>query len=172
MADEKHTDEAAAEQAQQPTAQFQVQKIYVRDASLELPNAPQIFRETGDAEINMNLSQRVSEMQGSADGVHEVVLTVTVTAKSGDKTAYLAEVHQAGLFAIVGMDERQKQFTLNTLCPHILYPYACRVISGLVTDGGLPPLVLQPLSFEQIYAQRLQQASAASAEGVEAQGNA
>jgi preprotein translocase subunit SecB len=137
--------------------QFQLQKIYARDISFELPNAPDVFQDSSQAEIKMNLSQRVNNI---TEDVFEVVLTVTVTAMTGEKTAYLAEVHQAGLFLLQGFNDQNKHSVLNTLCPHSLFPYACRVITGLVGDGGFPPLVLQPINFEQIYAQRLAEANA------------
>ena len=102
------------------------------------------------------------------------MLTVTVTATADEKTAYLAEVHQAGLFGISGLDERQMQGALNTLCPHTLFPYASRIITDMVADGGFPPLVLQPVNFEQIYVQRLNQAKsqAEESEDLEVQGSA
>lgn len=169
MAEEQNQDAAAQEQ--QPQAQFQLQKLYVKDVSFELPNAPQIFQEDGQVEIKMNLAQRVENL---AENVHEVVLTVTVTASLGEKTAYLAEVQQAGIFSIVGLNEQAKHAALNTLCPHTLFPYARRAITDLVADGGFPPLVLQPINFDQIYAQRLQEAQsqASAAADMEAQGTA
>jgi len=168
MAEEQN--QGAAEQEQQQ-AQFQLQKLYVKDVSFELPNAPQIFQEDGQVEIKMNLAQKVENL---AENVREVVLTVTVTASLGEKTAYLAEVQQAGIFAISGLNEQATHAALNTLCPSTLFPYARRAITDLVADGGFPPLVLQPLNFDQIYAQRLQEAQsqAAASEDLEVQGNA
>jgi len=167
MAEEQ--DQATTTPEQQ--AQFQLQKLYVKDVSFELPNAPQIFQEDGQVEIKLNLSQKVENL---AEGVHEVVLTVTVTASLDEKTAYLAEVQQAGIFAIVGLGEQARHAALNTLCPHTLFPYARRTITDLVADGGFPPLVLQPINFDQIYAQRMRdaQAQATVAENLEVQGNA
>ncbi len=175
MAEEQNQDVAAEEQQQQ--AQFQLQKIYTKDVSFEIPNAPQVFQEDGQVEIKMNLAQRVEDL---AEGVHEVVLTVTVTATIGEKTAYLAEVQQSGIFSINGLNEQAKHAALNTLCPHTLFPYARRMITDLVADGGFPPLVLQPINFDQIYAQRLQEAQAQANDGeeqavaadMEVQGNA
>ena len=166
MAEEQNQD-VAAEQQQQ--AQFQLQKIYLKDASFELPNAPQVFQEDGQVEIKMNLAQKVEKL---AEGVQEINLTVTVTATIGEKTAYLAEVQQAGIFAITGLNEQSEHAAINTLCPHTLFPYARRVITDLVADGGFPPLVLQPINFDQIYAQRMQEAQANGAENMEVQGNA
>lgn len=168
MAEEQNQDTATPEQQQ---AQFQLQKLYVKDVSFELPNAPQIFQEEGQVEIKLNLSQKVENL---SENVHEVVLTVTVTASLGEKTAYLAEVQQAGIFAIVGLSEQGRHAALNTLCPSTLFPYARRSITDLVAEGGFPPLVLQPINFDQIYAQRMQeaQAQAKKAENMEVQGNA
>jgi len=167
---EEQTPEAVAEEQPQQ-AQFQLQKLYMKDASFELPNAPQIFQDNGQVEIKMNLAQRVENL---SEGVNEVVLTVTVTASLGEKTAYLAEVQQAGIFAISGLNEQATHAAVNTLCPHTLFPYARRVITDMVADGGFPPLVLQPINFDQIYAQRMQEAQAQSngAGEMEVQGNA
>lgn len=170
MTDEQ-TPAAAATEQTAPQAQFQLQKIYTKDVSFELPNAPQIFQDSGQAEVKLNLSQRVNNV---AENIYEVVLSVTVTATAGEKTAYLAEVQQAGLFGIIGLAEPQLQAALNTLCPHTLFPYASRSITDMVAAGGFPPLVLQPINFDQIYAQRLSQAAAQaeSAQGMEVKGNA
>jgi len=168
MADEQNEVAASTEQQQ---AQFQLQKLYTKDVSFEIPNAPQVFQEDGQVEIKMNLAQKVETL---AENIHEVVLTITVTASLGEKTAYLVEVQQAGIFSIVGLDEQSQHAAINTLCPHTLFPYARRVITDLVAEGGFPPLVLQPINFDQIYAQRLQEAQtqAASAQNMETQGNA
>lgn len=168
---EEQTPEAVAEEEQSQQAQFQLQKLYMKDVSFEMPNAPQIFQDDGQVEIKMNLAQRVENL---AEGVHEVILTITVTASLAEKTAYLVEVQQAGIFAISGLNEQATHAAVNTLCPHTLFPYARRAITDLVADGGFPPLVLQPINFDQIYAQRMQEAQAKSngAGDMEAQGNA
>ncbi|NNE05836.1 MAG: protein-export chaperone SecB [Xanthomonadales bacterium] len=168
MAEEQNQ---AAAQPQPDQMQFQLQKLYVKDVSFELPNAPEIFQDPGQAEIKMNLSQRVND---TSENMFEVLLTVTVTAMTGEKTAYLAEVQQAGLFMISGFNEQNQHTVLNTLCPHTLFPYASRVITDLVADGGFPPLVLQPINFDQIYAQRMAEANAKASGGdeLEVQGNA
>ena len=169
MADEQN--QVAATEEQQQQAQFQLQKLYVKDVSFELPNAPQVFQEDGLVEIKLNLAQKVEAL---CEGVQEVVLTVTVTATLGEKTAYLVEVQQAGIFSITGLNEQSEHAAVNTLCPHTLFPYARRVITDLVAEGGFPPLVLQPINFDQIYAQRMQeaQAQAGNAADMEVQGNA
>jgi preprotein translocase subunit SecB len=135
-------------------AQFQIQKLYVKDVSFELPNAPDVFKEAGQADVKMSLAQRVDPL---GDDLHEVVLTITVTASIEEKTAYLAEVAQAGIFLISGFNEQSAHAVMNTLCPSTLFPYARRSISDLVSDGGFPPLTLQPVNFEQLYAQRMQE---------------
>ncbi len=153
-------------------AQFQIQKLYMKDVSFELPNAPEIFQEQGQADVKMSLAQRVEDL---GENLHEVVLTVTVTATLGEKTAYLAEVAQAGIFLISGFNEQATHAVMNTMCPNTLFPYARHAISGMVAEGGFPPLTLQPVNFEQLYAQRMQElanqqkaqpGSAAEADGV------
>jgi preprotein translocase subunit SecB len=151
MADEQNP---AVAQEDGAAAQFQIQKLYAKDVSFELPNAPQVFQETGQADVKMSLAQRVEDL---GENMHEVVLTVTVTANIGEKTAYLAEVAQAGIFLISGFNEQAAHAVMNTMCPNTLFPYARRSISELVSDGGFPPLTLQPVNFEQLYAQRMQE---------------
>jgi preprotein translocase subunit SecB len=145
---------AAQAAAQSAGAQFQIQKLYTKDVSFELPNAPQVFQQEGQADVKMSLAQRVENL---GENLHEVVLTVTVTATVGDKTAYLAEVAQAGIFLVSGFNEQATHAVMNTMCPGTLFPYARQTISGLIADGGFPPLVLQPVNFDQLYAQRMQQ---------------
>jgi preprotein translocase subunit SecB len=154
-------------------AQFQIQKLYAKDVSFECPNAPQIFQEAGQADVKMSLAQRVDDL---GENLHEVVLTVTVTATIDEKTAYLAEVAQAGIFMMSGFNEQTAHAVMNTMCPNTLFPYARRAISELVSDGGFPPLTLQPVNFDQLYGQRMQemaqqQSGAQSGEAVADQGN-
>jgi preprotein translocase subunit SecB len=167
----------AEEQNQEPVmnpdenaaAQFQIQKLYSKDVSFELPNAPQIFQEEGQADVKMSLAQRVESLD---DNLHEVVLTVTVTATVGEKTAYLVEVAQAGIFLVAGFNEQASHAVMNTMCPNTLFPYARQLIATLVSDGGFPPLVLQPVNFEQLYAQRMQQMKEEQNGGAAASDNA
>jgi preprotein translocase subunit SecB len=154
-------------------AQFQIQKLYAKDVSFECPNAPQIFQDAGQADVKMSLAQRVDDL---GENLHEVVLTVTVTATIEDKTAYLAEVAQAGIFMMSGFNEQAAHAVMNTMCPGTLFPYARRVISEMVSEGGFPPLTLQPVNFEQLYAQRMQemakqQPDTPAGEAVAGQGN-
>jgi len=146
--------------------QFTVEKIYLKDVSFEAPNAPQIFNEQGQPQLNMNLNQKVARL---ADGVYEVVLGVTLTCMMGEKTVYLSEVQQAGIFGLVGFDERTLDMMLGTYCPNVLFPYARQSISELISQGGFPPFYLQPINFEGLYAEglrrRTEQGSVALAEG-------
>ncbi len=149
----------AAPQAANPenAPTMSIQKLYVKDLSFETPNAPEIFNEKGQPEIKMNLNQKVKQI---ADGTYEIVLTVTVTCKILEKTAYLVEVQQAGIFVLQNFDEAIMHQTLGTYCPNVLFPYARQVISDIVMNGGFQPLLLQPVNFDQLYAQQMQQAQA------------
>jgi preprotein translocase subunit SecB len=132
--------------------QFTVEKIYLKDVSFEAPNAPQIFNEQGQPQLNMNLNQKVARL---ADGVYEVVLGVTLTCMMGEKTVYLSEVQQAGIFSLAGFDDRTLDMMLGTYCPNVLFPYARQAISELISQGGFPPFYLQPINFEGLYAEGL-----------------
>jgi len=154
MAEEQKVNPGLMTPEQLAAAQFLIQKLYLKDVSFELPNAPEIFQEQGQSDVKMSLAQRVDDL---GENLHEVVLTVTVTATLGEKTAYLAGVAQAGIFLISGFNEQAAHAVMNTLCPGTLFPYARRAISGLVADGGFPPLTLQPVNFDQLYTQRMQE---------------
>ncbi len=140
--------------------QLQVQKIYVKDASFEAPTAPHIFQEQGQQRIELNLNQKAQQL---APSVYEIVLTVTVTCKVGEKTAFLVEVQQAGIFGLQGFDPQQLDLVIGTYCPNIIFPYARHAISSLIEQGGFPPFLLQPINFEQIYAEQLRRKQQAAA---------
>ena len=131
---------------------FNIEKIYTKDISLELPHAPQIFLERENPEIGVQLH---SESSSIDDGLFQVVLTVTVTAKIGEKTLFLVEAGQAGIFQIRHVPEQDLEPILSVTCPNILFPYARETISDLVTRAGFPPVVLSPVNFEAIHQQRL-----------------
>jgi preprotein translocase subunit SecB len=133
-------------------AQFTVEKIYVKDVSFEAPNAPAVFNEQGQPQLNMNLNQKVGRLEGD---LFEVVLGVTLTCTLNDKTVYLAEVEQAGIFGLAGFDERTLDMMLGTYCPNVLFPYVRQSISDLITNGGFPPFYMQPINFEALYAEGL-----------------
>jgi preprotein translocase subunit SecB len=135
-----------------PPSQFVLQKIYVKDASFEAPNAPAVFNEEGQPQLQLNLAQKVGSV---GENVYEVVLTVTLTCTLNGKTAYLAEVAQAGVFGVAGFDQRNLEAILSTYCPNVLFPYARQAIGELIVNGGFPPYYLQPINFEQLYAEQL-----------------
>jgi preprotein translocase subunit SecB len=122
-----------------------------------------VFNEQGQPELNMNLNQKVGKL---ADDVYEVVLGVTLTCTIGEKTIYLAEVAQAGIFGLSGFDEPSLDAMLGIHCPTVLFPYARQAVSDLINQGGFPPFYLQPINFEGIYAEglrrRAEQVAAAS----------
>lgn len=147
MADNTPTTNGAAD----PGAQLSLQKVYIKDASFEVPGAPQIFQEQGQPQVQLNLQQQVGLI---AENVYEVVLTVTVTCKLEEKTAYLAEVQQAGIFGVLGFDAASRDTVLATYCPNVLFPYARQAISDLIQGGGFPPFLLQPINFDSLYAEQ------------------
>lgn len=150
-------------------AQFAIQKIYVRDVSFEVPGAPQIFNEPGQPNLELNLNQKVARV---GDGVFEVALGITLTCKLGEKVVYLAEVEQAGLFALAGFDDRTLDMMLGTYCPNVLFPYARQAVGELVAQGGFPPFYLQPINFEALYAEGLRRRAEAAQGGAVEAGNA
>jgi preprotein translocase subunit SecB len=137
---------------------FQIEKLYVKDLSLEVPNAPQVFMGAEPPQLEVQIGQQSAQF---SDGLYDVVVTVTVTARSGEKTIFLAEVAQGGIFTARGIPQADLEPLLAIGCPTILYPYAREAISDLVTRAGFPAVVLQPVSFEQMYMARSQQAAAA-----------
>ncbi len=150
MADEATNGAAGAETP--AAAQFNVQKIYLKNVSFESPNAPVVFNEQGTPQLQLNLNQKV--MRFEAD-LFEVVLSITLTCTIDDKTAYLAEVDQAGVFGLSGFDAAGLDMMLATHCPNVLFPYARQALGEMVSLGGFPPFLLQPLNFEGIYAENL-----------------
>lgn len=143
------------EQNEQPS--FGIEKLYVKDLSVEVPNAPHIYleREAPQVEIQLN-----TQGQMLGEGAYEVVLTVTVTAKLEDKTVFLVEVGQGGIFRINNVPEEQIEPLLAVACPNILFPYARETVSDAVTRAGFAPVVLQPVNFEAMYMARLQEQQA------------
>ncbi|PKO89096.1 MAG: protein-export chaperone SecB [Betaproteobacteria bacterium HGW-Betaproteobacteria-12] len=146
------------EQNEQPV--FGIEKLYVKDLSLEVPHAPEVFleREAPQIQIQLNTGGRLV-----GDSVYEVVLTVTVTAKIGEKTVFLVEVGQGGVFRIQNVPEEQIEPLIAVACPNILFPYAREVVSAAVSRAGFQPIILQPVNFEAMYMQRLQEQEQAQA---------
>ena len=152
-----------AEQEKQNDRKLSVIKIYVKDFSFESPQTPGIFN-TPDWSPNTNLNLRSSHSPVS-DTVHEVVLTITVDAKvkDEDKTIFLVELHQAGLFEISGYDQEEMGALIGSFCPNVLYPFAREAIANTIQKGGFPEFVLQPINFDALYQQTLQQQSGGAA---------
>ena len=133
---------------------FSIEKVYVKDLSLELPNAPQIFLEREQPAVEVGLQ---SEANGLGDGIFEVVLTVTVTAKVGEKTQFLVEAAQAGIFQIRNVPDEEVEPVVAIACPNILFPYAREAVSDIITRAGFQPVLLAPVNFEALYRQRQEQ---------------
>ena len=148
-------DEQAAAQEQAPQQQFTLQRIYTKDVSFESPTTPQIFRQNWQPAIDVDLNTKSSRID--EQGNHEVVLTLTVTAKIGEDTAFLVEVQQAGIFYVVGIEGEPLRQVLATVGPNILFPYARESIDALVVKGGFPPMMLAPVNFDALYRQALAQ---------------
>ena len=146
---------------QEAAPSFAIEKLYVKDISLEVPNAPEIFLESEGPEIGIQLQTAVAAL---GDDAYEVTLTTTVTAKLGEeKTVFLDEVGQAGIFRVRNVPEDNLAPLLSIACPNILFPYAREVVSDIVSRAGFAPVVLQPVNFEALYAARLEQAAAEAA---------
>ena len=156
----------AEQEANTPEKRLSVVKIYVKDFSFESPQAPTVFNAQEWApKTNLNLRSAHSPV---SDTFHEVVLTITVEAKEkdSDKAIFLVELQQAGVFDISGYEKEEMGVLIGSFCPGVLYPYAREAIAGIIQKGGFPEFVLQPINFEALYAQSLeqQQAEAAAAE--------
>jgi preprotein translocase subunit SecB len=143
-----------ADESTQSEKQFAIQRVYVKDVSFETPHSPHIFTEQWQPKVEFNLASNAKNLQ---ENLFEVVLTVTVTVRLGEQTAYLIEASQAGIFTIVGMTEQEMGPMLGSFCPNILFPYIREVISDLVAKGGFPPMLLAPVNFDALYAQHRQQ---------------
>ena len=133
--------------------EFGIHSIYLKDVSFEAPNSPEMFKTQFQPEIQMNLNLETNNLE---DNVFEVVLTVTVTAKANDKSAFLVELKQAGVFTLKGFDDENLGPMLGIYCPNVLFPYARESVANLVSKGGFPQLLLEPVNFEALYNQHLQ----------------
>src|SRR5688572_20451933 len=133
---------------------FNIEKIYLKDLSLEIPNAPQVFTEREPPRVDINLHNEVKMID---NGLYEVTLTATVTAKHKDKTAFLVEAAQAGIFSIRNLPQEGVAEAVNVTCTKILLPYARETVANVLARAGFPPVVLPHVGFESIYQQRLQE---------------
>ena len=133
---------------------FTIDKLYVKDLSVEIPNAPQIFLEREQPKVDLQIQNGANPI---GEGVYEAFLTATITAKIGEKTMFLIEVTQAGIFQIRNLGKEDMEVVMGVGCPNILYPYLREVVSDAATRAGFMPVVLAPMNFEALYMQRLQQ---------------
>lgn len=143
--------------SEQQQAVFNIEKLYVKDISLEVPNAPKVFLEREQPQVDMELSTKGDKID---EGFYHVELKLTVTAKYPTQTLFLAELSQCGVFQVRGVPEADMEAVLSVACPNILFPYAREVVSDLTNRAGFPPVVLAPVNFEGLYMQRLQQQKA------------
>jgi preprotein translocase subunit SecB len=134
-------------------AVFSIEKIYVKDLSLEVPNAPQVFLVPEQPQLEVQLTQSAQALEGGE--LYEVTISVTVTAKAGDRTVFLVEAAQAGLFHIRNVPAPDLDPVLGMVCPNVLFPYLRETISDTVNRAGFPPVLLAPMNFEVLYQQRL-----------------
>ncbi|ERP91962.1 preprotein translocase subunit SecB [Marinobacter sp. ES-1] len=142
----------AAGNENQNQPQFALQRIYVKDLSFESPNSPLVFQEQWKPQVNLDLNTAHNKL---SDNQYEVVLSLTVTAKVGEKVAYIVEIQQAGVFLVAGIEGAQLGQMLGAYCPNILFPYAREAIDATVNRGSFPALMLAPVNFDAIYAQAL-----------------
>jgi len=134
--------------------EFGIHSIYLKDVSFEAPNSPEMFKTQFQPEIQMNLNLETNALEES---VFEVVLSVTVSAKANDKVAFLVELQQAGVFTLRGFTDENMGPMLGIYCPNVLFPYARESVANLVSKGGFPQLLLEPVNFEALYAQHIEQ---------------
>jgi preprotein translocase subunit SecB len=137
---------------QQPV--FSIEKIYLKDASLETPNTPQVFLETGQPQVEVSLQTSAGRV---AESLFEVVVTATVTAKAGERTFFLVEAAEAGIFQIRNLPESDLEPILGVACANIIFPYLRESIADLIARSGFPPIHLAPVNFEAMYAERTRQ---------------
>ena len=162
MSDEILNGAAPLADAQPQGATFTVEKLYVKDVSFEAPNAPQVFNEQGQPDLQMKLNQKVQRL---GENAFEVSLGITLTCTINNRTAYLAEVEQAGVFGLGGFEEHILDAMLGTQCPNILYPYAAAAVGQLIVAGGFPPFPMQPINFDALYGETLRQRASQQAGG-------
>ncbi|AWF83115.1 protein-export chaperone SecB [Microbulbifer sp. A4B17] len=154
----------AAANAEAPQVQFAMQRIYLKDLSFETPMGAEVFKKQWKPQVNQELNTKTAKIE---DDLYEVALTLTITVKLEEDTAFLVEVKQAGLFGIKGLEGQQLAQALNTACPQILFPYAREVIDNAVVKGSFPALMLPPVNFDALFAAALDKAQKES-EGAQA----
>jgi preprotein translocase subunit SecB len=147
--------------ADDSTPVFQIQRMYLKDLSLEQPNSPQILLEQVQPQVDINLAMGA---EGVADGIFEVTVTATVTTKVKDKVMFLVEAKQAGIFEIRNVPQEQMQGIISIVCPQMIYPYLRAIVSDVCTRAGFPPILLTEVNFQAMF-EAQQQAQAAEANG-------
>ena len=145
----------ADNEQQENTQQFALQRLYVKDLSFESPQSPSVFTKQWQPKVKVDLNTKSDKID---EDLFEVVVTVTITTTVEDETAFLVEVQQAGLFLIKGLEGEQLRQVLAIMCPNLLFPYAREAVDNLVIKGSFPPVALQPVNFEALYAQAVKQA--------------
>lgn len=149
---------AAVQENNQPA--FNIEKIYVKDLSLEIPHAPEIFLERETPQIDVQLSTQTATIEGD---VYEVMITNTVTAKVGEKVMFLIEAKQAGIFRLSNLPSEDMESVLAVMCPNILFPYLREVVSNVAVRAGFAPVLLNPVNFDMLYQQHKQEQAQAAA---------
>lgn len=148
--DKQQNPQAATTDANAAEPRFVVQRVYLKDASFEAPDSPESFRRAYNPQINFNINTRSRKIE---DNIFEVVLRLTADVKQEDKTVFLVEVQQAGVFEISGMEGDRLEQVLTVTCPGILFPYGREAVDALVVKGSFPALMLAPINFEMVYLQ-------------------
>ncbi|MBN8429854.1 MULTISPECIES: protein-export chaperone SecB [Microbulbifer] len=161
MAEEQN---GAAVNGDAQQVQFAMQRIYLKDLSFETPMGAEVFKKQWKPEVNQELNTKTAKID---EDLYEVALTLTITVKIENETAFLVEVQQAGLFGIKGLEGQQLAQALNTACPNILFPYAREVVDNVVTKGSFPALMLPPINFDALFAAAMQQAQQQAEQGAE-----
>ncbi|HEX6928824.1 MAG TPA: protein-export chaperone SecB [Gammaproteobacteria bacterium] len=159
MMTDEQKNSTAGQNAGQNTGEMRgygLQRVYVKDVSFESPRAPEVFQGEWKPAVSMNLSTRVRPL---SEDRHEVILTVTVEAKQGDDVAFLVELQQAGVFHVTGHTEEETKYILGVRSAQNLFPFAREEIANLTMKGGFPQILLQPINFDRVYQQGVQQAA-------------
>ena len=164
MTEQANEPVAAGENSTSAGIEFSVQRIYLKDLSFESPQGAKSFTRQWKPKVNQDLSTKIAKLD---DNHYEVVLSITITVTDETDTLYLAEIHQAGVFFVKGLNEQQLAGILNTQCPNILFPYARETIDSVVTKGTFPALMLPPINFDALFQQAVANANAQAAEKAE-----
>ena len=146
----------------EPNPTFNIQRMYLKDLSLEQPNSPQVLLEQQQPQVDINLAMGAENV---VEGVYEVTVTATVTTKVKDKVLFLVEAKQAGIFEIRNVPEDQLQGIIGIVCPQMIYPYLRAIVSDVCTRAGFPPILLTEVNFQAMFEAQQQQAAAASGNG-------